>query len=141
MALTAIQEIRLLTQDSAVGFYFLTDDEITHLLSRNSQSINRTAIEAAKIILLQLSLRAASETTDIFSINGSKAAEAYRLALQMFIRNPQLNPVYNSVSGYCGGISIADMQANIDNADNNYISTPLNPETIYSTDPFGVYNV
>lgn len=141
MALTAIQQVRLLVQDNALGLYFLTDDEITFFLDRNNQSVNRASLEAAKVILLQLSMRSSNETVDIFSITGKNAAEQYRLALQLFIRSPTLNPIFQNITAYAGGISIADMQANIDNVDNNYISTPLNPETIYSTDPFGVRNV
>jgi hypothetical protein len=54
----------------------------------------------------------------------------------MFIRNPQLNPVYNSVNGYAGGISISDMQANSDALDNNNVTTPLAEDTSVSV--FGV---
>lgn len=140
MALTLTQQVRLLVQDNAVGLYFVSDDEVLFFLDRNNQSVNRTALEVAKVILLQLSLRSNNETVDIFSLSGSKAAEQYRLALQLFIRSPTLNPIFQNITAYAGGISKADIQANIDNADNNYISTPLNPETIYSTDPFGVYN-
>lgn len=137
MALTSIQAVRLLTQDNAVGFYFLSDAEVQFFLDRNAQSVNRTALEAAKVILLQLSLRSTQETVDIFTISGgAKAAEAYRLALQLFLRDPNLNPVFQSVKGYASGISIADMQANVDNTDNNSVTTPLAVDTTIST--FGV---
>ena len=126
MALTAIQQIRLLTQDNAVGFYFITDEELQFFLDRNNQNVNKASLEAARVILLQLSLWSANESVDIFSIsNGSKAVSEYRASLEMFIRNPQLNPVYNSVNGYAGGISLSDMQANADNLDNNNVTTPL----------------
>lgn len=137
MALSLIAQVRLLVQDNSVGFYFLSDPEIQFFLDRNSQSVNRTALEAAKVILLQLSLRSTQETVDIFTIGGgAKAAEAYRLALQLFLRDPNLNPVYQSVQGYASGISIADMQANADNPDNNSVTTPLAVDTSIST--FGV---
>ena len=141
MALSLIAQVRLLVQDNEVGFYFLSDDEIQFFLDRNNQSVNKTSLECAKVILLQLSLRSNNETVDLFTISGVKAAEQYRLALQLFIRSPNLNPVFQNITAYAGGISKADMQANIDNTDNNYISTPLNPETIHSTDPFGARNV
>lgn len=137
MALTAIQQIRLLTQDNAVGFYFITDEELQFFLDRNNQNVNKASLEAARVILLQLSLWSANESVDIFSIsNGSKSASEYRASLEMFIRNPQLNPVYNSVNGYAGGISLSDMQANSDNCDNNSITTPLASDLTVHT--FGV---
>jgi hypothetical protein len=137
MALSLIQQVRLLTQDTAVGFYFTTDEEIQFFLDRNSQNVNRASLEVARVILLQLSMWSANESIDIFAISGgSKSAEQYRLSLEMFIRNPQLNPVYNSVNGYAGGISISDMQANSDALDNNSVTTPLAEDTSVSV--FGV---
>jgi hypothetical protein len=137
MALSLIQQVRLLTQDTAIGFYFTTDEEIQFFLDRNNQNVNRASLEVARVILLQLSMWSANESIDIFAISGgSKSAEQYRLALEMFIRNPQLNPVYNSVNGYAGGISISDMQANSDALDNNSVTTPLTEDTAVSV--FGV---
>lgn len=134
MPLNLIQQVRLLTQDNAVNFYFTTDDEIQFFLDRNAQNVNRTSVEVAKVILLQLSMWSANETVDIFSVSGgAKAAEQYRLALQMFIRDPSLNPLYNGINGYAGGISLSDMQANNSISDNNIICTPLMPDTTTST--------
>ncbi len=125
MALTNIQAVRLLVQDTAgPGLYFLSDDEITYFLDRNNQSVDKAALEAAKVILLQLSIRGDS-TVDVLSIKSSKAAEAYRLALQMFIRNPDTNRILQNASGYAGGVSISDMQANVDNLDNNIVVSPV----------------
>jgi hypothetical protein len=141
MALSLIQQVRLLTQDTAVGFYFTTDEEIQFFLDRNNQNVNRASLEVARVILLQLSMWSANETVDIFSVTGgAKAAAEYRASLEMFIRNPQLNPVYNSVNGYAGGISKADIQANLDNVDNNFIDTPNSELSLNNPDPFGVYN-
>lgn len=140
MALSLIEQVRLLVQDNAVGFYFVSNDEIQFFLDRNSQSVNRTALEVAKVILLQLSLRSTQETVDIFSITGgAKASEQYRLALQLFLRDPNLNPVYQSISGYASGVSLSDMQANSDTLDNNSVTTPLTQVSPYVTDPFAVH--
>ncbi len=121
MALTLIQQIRLLVQDNTPGLYIVSDDEITFFLERNNNNVNRASIEVAKVILLNLSMRG-DETVDIMSIKGSKAAEQYRLALQMFIRNPDTNPVLQNVSPYAGGVSITDMQDNDNNPDNNIVN-------------------
>ena len=140
MSLTAIQQIRLIVQDNDPSLPFTSDDEIQFFLDRNSQSVNRTALEVAKVILLQLSLRSTSESVDIFSLTrGEKAAEQYRLALQLFLRDPNLNPIFNGVNGYASGISKTDIQANITNADNNFVDTPNSELTLNNPDPFGVY--
>lgn len=137
MALTPIQQVRLLTQDSEPGLYFLADDEIEFLLERNSDSVNATSIEAARLILFKLAQRG-DETTDIFSLKGSKAAEQYRLALQLYLRDPSLNPMLNNVCGYVGGVSKSDMESNDANTDNNTTnsgSTKFDASCSYS-DPF-----
>jgi hypothetical protein len=118
MALTPIQQVRLLVQDCEPGLYFLADDEIEFLLERNADSINATSIEAARLILFKLAQRS-DETVDTFSIKGSKAAEQYRLALQLYLKDSNLNPILNNVGGYVGGISKSDMESNDANTDNN----------------------
>lgn len=136
MALTPIEEVRIRVQDNAVGLYFLSDDEIQYLLDKNDQNINRASVESAHIILLKLSQRGDS-TVDILSIKGSKAAEQYRLALQLYLRSPDLNPSLNSSGVWAGNVSKSEMQANNSNPDNNSIRTP-GQEFISSTNPFMV---
>ena len=134
MALTAVQQVRLLIQDNEPGLYILADEEIEFLLERNANSVNATSIEAARIVLFKLSQRG-EESVDIFSIKGGKAAEQYRLALQLYLKDPMLNPVLNNVRGYVGGVSLSDMQANDANADNNLVPTAF-PLQFPSSDPF-----
>jgi len=135
MALTTIEQVRLLIQDNSPGLYLISDEELNFLLERNNDSVNRTSLEAAKIVLLNLSMRG-DESVDIFSLKGSKAAEQYRLALQMFIKDPSLNPVYQNLQGYFGGVSKSDMEANDANVDNNTV--PRVNESSNPTDYFGV---
>lgn len=134
MALTAVQQVRLLIQDNEPGLYILADEEIEFLLERNANSVNAASIEAARIVLFKLSQRG-EESVDIFSIKGGKAAEQYRLALQLYLKDPMLNPILNNVRGYVGGVSKSDMQANDANADNNLTPSPF-PVTYTSNDPF-----
>ena len=126
MALTLIQQVRLLVQDNTLGLYIVSDDEITFFLERNNNNVNRAALETARVILLNMSLRGDS-TVDILSLKNSKSAEQYRLALQMFLKDPNLNPVLTNCQGYAGGISYSDAQANIDNADNIIVTLPDTP--------------
>jgi hypothetical protein len=130
MALTPIQEVRLIVQDNTVGLYILSDDEIEYFITKNNSNITRASISAANAILMNLSMRG-DETVDIFSIRGSKAAEQYRLSLQMFLRDPSTNPYIQNIGAYVGGISKADMLLNDSNTDNN---TRLNP---YTPPPYG----
>jgi hypothetical protein len=132
MALTPIQQVRLLIQDNEPGLTILADDEIEFLLERNSNSVNATSIEAARLVLFKLSQRG-DETVDIFSLKGGKAAEQYRLALQLYLRDPNLNPMLNNIGGYVGGVSKSDMESNDANTDNN----PANSGTTQFNATFG----
>lgn len=128
MALSLIDQVRLLVQDNTPGLYIISDEEINFLLQRNGNRLNPTALEAAKIILMNLSMRGDS-TVDIFSIKGGKAAEQYRLALQLFIKDPNMNPMLNNVQGYFGGVSKSDMVANDGNLDNNLVPSAKSTST------------
>ena len=139
--LNPIQELRVAVGDLDAAFPILDDSTYEYFLVKHEDSVRRAALDAAKTILFQLSMRT-DETVDIFSIKGAKAAEQYRLALQMFLRDPNMNPVLTSANGYAGGVSLQDMQDNIDNSDNNAIKTP-NFSGAYTypalNDPFAAY--
>ena len=137
MAYTDIQKVRIEVADLDPGLPLLADGEYTYLLEKNNNSIVRASVDAARIILLKLSQQT-DETVSIFSIRGSKAAEQYRLALELYIKNPQLNPLYNNLQGYFGGISISDMQKNNTNCDNNIVVSPSEPDELVYTGPFNV---
>jgi len=125
MALTLIQQVRLNSQDNTPGLYVISDDEIQYLLDKNLNNVNRASVEAARIVLFNLSMRT-DETVDVFSIRGSQASKAYMEALKLYIRDPNLNQVGNNLQGYVGGISLEDMQANDANLDNNIFINPTN---------------
>ena len=137
MAYTDIQKVRIEVADLEPGFPLLSDDEYSYLLEKNNNAIVRTSVDAARIILLKLSQQT-DETVSIFSIRGSKVAESYRLSLELYIKNPQLNPLYNNLQGYFGGVSKSDMQANNDNCDNNIVENPTKDRYPLSTGPFSV---
>lgn len=137
MAYTNIQKVRIEVADLEPGFPLLSDDEYEYLLEKNNNAIVRTSVDAARIILLKLSQQT-DETVSIFSIRGSKVAESYRLSLELYIKNPQLNPLYNNLQGYFGGVSKSDMQANNDNCDNNIVENPTKDRYPLSTEPFSV---
>lgn len=137
MAYTLIQQVRLEVADLDPSFPLLADSDYDYLLLKHNHSVVRAAVDAARIILLMLSQRT-DETVSIFSVRGSKAAEQYRLALELYIKNPQLNPLYNNLQGYFGGISISDMQKNNANCDNNIVVSPSEPDELVYTGSFNV---
>lgn len=125
MAWTDIQKVRLEIGDLDPAFPLLTDDTYAYYLEKNNNSIPRTALDAARTVLMMLSQRS-DETVDIFTIRGSKTADTFRLALQMYIKDQYLNPLNQTLQGYVGGVSLSDMEANDANLDNNIVSSPSN---------------
>ena len=125
MSLTPVQQIRLLIQDVTPGLYIISDEELEFLLERNNNNVNRASVEAARIVLFNLSMRG-DESIDVFSLKSSTSAKAYMEALKLYIRDPNLNQIGNNIQGYASGISLEDMQANDANADNNIFVPPSN---------------
>lgn len=130
--------------DVVIELPILADSEYTYFLTKNSENIRRASLDAAKTILLKLSLNSKDSVVDVLSIKTSMQADQYRKALQLYIKSPELNGMYSTVSAWAGGISKSDMQANVDNLDNNAVLPPVSaignqsqpdPKT-YSTNPF-----
>lgn len=134
MALTDIAKLRLEVGDTEVCFPILDDSSYDYFLSKHNNSISRAALDAARAILFQLSTMN-SETVSIFSVKNT-SAESYRQALLLYIKDQNLNPLYQNLQGYFGGLSISDMEANNSNADNNIVVNPGKTETLYQTGPF-----
>ena len=124
MSITQVQDIRLMIGDFDPALPFLTDDVINYYLSKNNSNTNRAAIECARAVLMMLSVRS-DESVDIFSTKSSKASAAYIAALQLFLKDPSLNPVYQNVQGYAGGISVSDINSNNSNSDNASAWSPF----------------
>jgi hypothetical protein len=125
MALTPIQQVKLQVGDMDINFPLLSDDSYNYFLEKNSNNITRASLDAARSILLILAQRT-SESVDIFTVTGGhKSAEQYRLALQLFLKSPELNPVMTSAVIYAGGISKSDMSTNNSKIDTNYVGSVL----------------
>lgn len=134
MALTDIQKLRVEIGDTDVSFPILDDSSYQYFLDKHSNNLNRASIDAARAILFQLSTMN-SETVSIFSVKNT-SAEAYRQALLLYIKDQTLNPIYQSLKGYFGGVSLSDMDANNSNADNNIVENPGSTNQLFSTGPF-----
>ena len=132
-----IQALRYELGDVSPEWPIMSDEEYRYFLSKNDYVVRRAAMDAAKSIMFKLSMRDDS-SVDIFSIKGSAAARNYMQALLMFIKNPDLNSLYDKVQGYAGGISKADMQANDSNLDNNIVNQPTAETFTYRPSTFGI---
>ena len=102
----------------------LTDDEYTYYLTKHSESVTRAAVDCAKTILFKLSMKN-DYTVDVLSVKGSKAAQAYKEALQLYIKNPDLNGLLRTVSGYIGNTSKSDILSNNNTSDNQAVFPPV----------------
>ena len=123
-----IQKIRYELNDNAgPGLYILDDSTITYYLNKNEGSISRTSIDCCRAILMRLSMDSKDTVVDVISLKSHRTAEQYRLALELYLKNPSLNPLYNNISGWAGNISKAEMQENNANPDNNLpeLSVPV----------------
>lgn len=146
-----INAVRVETGDTDPALPILSDEEITYALNKYNLSINKAWPQAATWILFKLA-QSGDDIVGIISTKGSKVAEQYRLALQMKLKDPTLNPILDGLASYvdangktqnpvyAGGISVSDMQANNANSDNNYIPSPIyqKSETSPFTGPFSV---
>jgi hypothetical protein len=122
--LTEIEKVRLAVADTDPAIPFLDDETYQYFLDKNNASIFLASLDAAKTILFILSQRSTNKTVDVLSISGgAKAAEQYRLALQLFLRDPYLNPIIRDAQIWVGNVSKEEMQANNSNSDNQYIAS------------------
>ena len=131
-----VKAIRIELGDTSPEFPIMSDEEYRYFLDKHDWSIRRASLDAAKSMLMKLSLRP-DESVDIFSIKSSGTAKQFMQALQMYIQNPDLNPIYQNAMPYAGGISKTDMENNISNSDNNFILQPTS-EVIEFKSPFGI---
>ena len=130
-----IHALRIELGDTDATFPIMSDAEYRYFLDKNDWSIRRASLDAAKSMLMKLSLRT-DESVDIFSMKGSSASKQFMQALQMYIKSPDLNPIYNNAMPYAGGISKSDMLANNANLDNNIIITPSQDSELPRTGSF-----
>lgn len=118
--LSDIEKIRLEVADNNQGLYILCDEEIQYFLDKNKGNIRKASLDVARAILFKLSIDSSESTVDILTIKGASASKAYKEALMLYLKNPELNPMLSSASIYAGGISKVDM-ANNKVWDNNYV--------------------
>lgn len=121
MAYTDIEKVKIeVGIDLTDPLPLMTDDEIQYFLDKNGQSIRKTSLDVAKSLLFRLA-SLVSERADILEYKGSDYFRQYKEALMMYIKNPEFASLATAM-GYIGGVSIQDIESNIDNVDNNYVN-------------------
>lgn len=128
-----IQQCRWEVQDVEPGLYILDDATYDYLLTKNSDSIRKSSLDAARLILMRLALSSTDSTVDCISLKSSKQVDAYRQALLLYIKDPTLNSLHLSAGGWGGGISKADVEANNANPDNNLV--PVTNDSVLVSTP------
>lgn len=126
--------VRYETGDIETGLYILDDTTLDYVLIKNEGSIAFSSLDAARMILLRLSMTGIDEQIDVLSLKGSKSALAYKEALMLYLRNPDLNPVLRSTNPYAGGISNSDITTNLADIDQNTVVSPSENKSQYVTD-------
>ena len=115
MALTLIQEVRLMVGDFADDYQVLTDEDYQYFLDKYDGSVRRASLDAARAIMFFIARWPTRERTGDIEV-WNEWANAYRNALLSFINDPNFN-IPNALA-YAGGISKSDMKANDANNDN-----------------------
>ena len=127
---------RIELADTDVSLPFLSDTEYSYFIDKNNGSVARASVDCAKTILFKLSYSFGDEISDILQLK-NRSARAYKEALMLYLRNPDLNPIYKTVNPYAGGISKSDIATNLADPDQNTVTLPTETKRTYTNDnPF-----
>ena len=117
MALDPVSTVKLEIGLVADASDLLTDEEITYYLEKNNNNIPKAARDCAKTVLFILSQRV-HERADVLEIWGHDWFNNYYKTLKMYLNDPNFSFAINGAMPYAGGISVADIRANVENYDN-----------------------
>lgn len=134
MPMTDIEKIKLELGLLDPMFQPLSDEDYEYFLGKNNNNIILSAQDAAKSIVFFLA-QAVREKSDVLELYGDQMFRQYLEALKMFISNAAYSQAVRSASPFAGGISRSDIQANLDNPDNNVVAIergiPNDQEGVY----------
>lgn len=117
MALTLVQQVRLEIGLIGNAYDLLSDDEITHYLTKNNNNIRRTSLDCGKIVCFILSQLTHTKADVLEEWTGDWFNNYYK-TLQMYMNDPNFSFAINGAMPYAGGISVADIRENVENYDN-----------------------
>ena len=133
---TPIEAVRIeIGDDAGPGLEILSNQTIGYFLEKNGNSVARASMDAARAVLMRLAQQG-DEKIDVISLNGAKMASEYRQALQLYLRDPNLNPIMNSLKGYFGNTSKEDIFSNNSDLNNNIVKDPSKEYSNYKPSLF-----
>lgn len=126
MAITPelIMQVRYEVQDVTPGLYVIDNETIAYFLEKHHGNVTRASMDVARAMLFRLSQDSSTEIVDIFTIRNGASATAFKEALQLYLKNPYLNPLNSNLKGWVGGVSKSEMLANDADLDNNHVQSP-----------------
>ncbi len=117
MALDAVSAIKLEIGLVGSAEGILSNAELQYFLDKNNQSVKKAALDAAKTVLFILSQLTHTKASELESWDHDWFNNYYK-TLQMYLNDSNFSFAINGAMPYAGGISVADIRANIENYDN-----------------------
>ena len=115
--MTPIEEVRLEIGLLGQAYQLLSDEEIQYFLNKNNGNIRRASSSAGKTVLFILSQLVHTKASELESWDNDWFNNYYK-TLQMYLNDPNFSFAINGAMPYAGGISVADIRANVENYDN-----------------------
>ena len=115
--MTPIEEVRLEIGLIGQAYQLLSDEEIQYFLNKNNGNIRRASSSAGKTVLFILSQLVHTKASELESWDHDWFNNYYK-TLQMYLNDPNFSFAINGAMPYAGGISVADIRANVENYDN-----------------------
>lgn len=115
--MTPIEEVRLEIGLLGQAYQLLSDEEVQYFLNKNNGNIRRASSSAGKTVLFILSQLVHTKASELESWDNDWFNNYYK-TLQMYLNDPNFSFAINGAMPYAGGISIADIRANVENYDN-----------------------
>jgi len=115
--MTPIEEVRLEIGLLGQAYQLLSDEEVQYFLNKNNGNIRRASSSAGKTVLFILSQLVHTKASELESWDNDWFNNYYK-TLQMYLNDPNFSFAINGAMPYAGGISVADIRANVENYDN-----------------------
>lgn len=125
MALTNVQLVRLEIGLTGGASALFSDEEIEYYLGVYDNNIKKTSKDIALKVLFNLTQYVHERSGTELEIWGHTWYENYKKTLELYLNNPAYNDVFSSLKFYAGGVSVQDIQENINNPDNLTIDVDI----------------
>ena len=128
--MTPIEEVRLEIGLLGQAYQLLSDEEIQYFLNKNNGNIRRASSSAGKTVLFILSQLVHTKASELESWDHDWFNNYYK-TLQMYLNDPNFSFAINGAMPYAGGISVADIRANVENYDNLVVDVDAGIQQVF----------